>query len=168
MEDDLGAVVLGVVYLYQRSSGGHDDSGGHAGRLGGVGHALSMVAGGGGDKTTGLLLIRQSADLKIGPPKLVGPGDLHIFRLEIDVVAAGFGQVGGVNQRGGPKNTLECAPGVFKLFQGKHRRFSFLSNQFFKIILNLGGEVNEIGQKRRAILGESALRLDTAPLPVVQ
>ena len=49
------------------------------------------------DKTTGLLLIRQSADLKIGPPKLVGPGDLHILRLDIDLVAGGLGKGGTVD-----------------------------------------------------------------------
>ena len=81
VEDHLGAVVLGVVDLDQGGGGGHDDGGGHAGGLGGVGQPLGVVAGGGGDEAPALLLLRQGADLVVGAPDLIGPGDLHVFRL---------------------------------------------------------------------------------------
>ena len=86
-----------------------------------------MVSGGGGDQSPVLLLLREGADLVVGPPELVGPSGLHVLRLEIHVVAAGFGQVGGINQRRGPQYGLENAPGRFEGFQGEHIRFSFVT-----------------------------------------
>ena len=44
VKNDLCTVVLSVVYLYQGSSGGHDNGGCHTGCLSGVGYALSVVA----------------------------------------------------------------------------------------------------------------------------
>ena len=120
MEDHVGPVVLGVVHLHQGGGGGHDDGGGHPGGLGGVGYALGVVAGGGGDQTPGLLLLGEGTDLEVGAPDLIGSGDLHVFRLQIDVVAAAFGEVGRVDQRRGPQDALEDASGVFELFKGQH------------------------------------------------
>ena len=44
MKDNPGAIVLGVVYLYQRGGSGHHDGGGHPRRLGGIGQPLGVVA----------------------------------------------------------------------------------------------------------------------------
>jgi hypothetical protein len=120
VEDHAGPVVLGVVDLHQGGGGGHDNGGGDAGGLGGVGYPLSVVPGGGGDQAPLLLLLREGADFIVGPPDLIGPGDLHVLRLEVDAVAAALGQVGGVDERGGTQNALEDAPGLFEGFQGKH------------------------------------------------
>ena len=125
VEHHPGAVVFGVVHLHQGGGGGHDDGGRHPGGLGGVGHPLGVVAGGGGDQSPVLLLLGEGADFIVGPPELVGPGGLHVLRLEVDRVSAGFGQVGGVNQVGGPQNALKDAPGRFEGFQGEHVCISF-------------------------------------------
>ena len=106
MEDDLGPVVLGIVHLHQGGGGGHDDGGGHAGGLGSVGHALGVVAGGGGDQAPFPLFLGQGADLIVSAPDLVGAGDLHIFGLEIDPVAAALGQGRGVDETGLPDHAL--------------------------------------------------------------
>ena len=106
VEDDLGPVVLGIVHLHQGGGGGHDDGGGHAGGLGSVGHALGVVAGGGGDQAPLPLFLGQGADLIVSAPDLVGAGDLHIFGLEIDPVAAALGQGRGVDETGLPDHAL--------------------------------------------------------------
>lgn len=80
VEDDLSPVVLGVVYLHQGGSGGHNNGGGHAGRLGGVGQTLGVVARGGGDEPPLLLLLGEGADFIVGAADFVGTGHLHIFR----------------------------------------------------------------------------------------
>ena len=80
VEDDLGPVVLGIVYLHQGGGGGHDDGGGHSGSLGGVGQTLGVVARGGGDKSPLLLLLGEGADFIVGAADFVCAGHLHIFR----------------------------------------------------------------------------------------
>ena len=97
VEHHLGPVVLRVVDLHQRGCSGHDDGGRHPGGLGGVGHALGVVARRGGDQPPGLLLVAEGADLIVGAPDLVGPGDLHILRPDIDLVAGGLGKGGTVD-----------------------------------------------------------------------
>ena len=115
VENDVGAVVLGVVDLDQRSCGGHDDGGGDAGGLGGIGQSLGVVAGGGGNESPALLVLRQGADFIVGPSNLVGPGDLHIFRLKVDLIPIALGEGGGVDQVGGADHPLQHAAGGFKL-----------------------------------------------------
>ena len=120
VEHHLGAVILGVVHLHQGSGGGHDDGGAHAGLLGGVGHTLGVVAGGGGDQTLGLFFLGQGADFIVGAPDLVGAGDLHIFRLDVHMVAGGLGKGSAVDQTGVPDDPGEHAAGLLKFFQGEH------------------------------------------------
>ena len=65
--------------------------------------------------------------------------ELVVLQLDdIAVVAAGFGQVGGVEQRCGAQDTLKYAAGVLKGFKGKRRMFSFIAiKSTSKIIANL-------------------------------
>src|SRR5699024_4875191 len=115
VENDVGAVVLGVVDLDQRSCGGHDDGGGNAGGLGGVGQSLGVVAGRGGNQAAAFLVVREGADLIIGPADLVGPCDLHVFRFQIDLVSTALRQGRGVDQVGGADHALQHAAGSFEL-----------------------------------------------------
>ena len=64
----------------------------------------------------GLTVDGQGADFIVGPPDLVGACHLQVFRLQVHIVAAAFGQVGGVDQVGGPEHALKHAPGGFELF----------------------------------------------------
>ena len=120
VEDDLGAIVLGVVHLHQGGGGGHDDGGLHPGVLGGIGHALGVVARGGGDQPAGLLLVAEGADLIVGAPDLVRAGELHVLRLDVHLVAGGLGKGGAVDQRGVPDHTGEHAAGLFEIFECEH------------------------------------------------
>ena len=120
VENDPCAVVLGVVDLHQGGGGGHHDGGGDPRRLGGIGQPLGVVAGGGGDEAPGFLLLAEGADLIVGPADLIGAGDLHIFRLEIDLISTRLGQGGGVDQAGGADHALQRCTGSFELFQGEH------------------------------------------------
>ena len=86
-QNHLGAVALGAVYLHERRGGGHHDHSLYTGQLGGVGHALGVVARGGGDQALGLLVLGQGADLIIGASHLVSAGILQVFRLEIHLVS---------------------------------------------------------------------------------
>ena len=43
------------------------DGGGDAGGLGGIGQSLGVVAGGGGNESPALLVLRQGADFIVGP-----------------------------------------------------------------------------------------------------
>ena len=81
VNDHVGAVGLGVVDLHQGGGGGHDNGGGDAGPLGGKGHPLGVVSGGGRDQTPGFFLVGEGGDLEAGAPDLIGSGELHIFRL---------------------------------------------------------------------------------------
>ena len=126
VEDYLGSVVLGVVHLHQGGGGGHDDGGRHSCGLSRVGHPLGVVARRGGDQPPVLLLLGEGADLIVSAPELIGPGGLHVLRLEIDAVSAVFGQVGGVDQRRGPQDGLQYAAGRLEGFQGEHGSFSFV------------------------------------------
>ena len=120
VEHHLGPVVLGVVHLHQGSGGGHDDGGLHPGVLGGVGHALGVVARGGGDQPAGLLLVAEGADLIVGAPDLVRAGELHVLRLDVHLVAGGLGKGGAVDQRGVPDHTGEHAAGLFEILECEH------------------------------------------------
>ena len=120
VEHHVGPIVLGVVHLHQGGGGGHDDSGGHTGGLGGIGYALGVVSGGGGNQAPGFLLVGEGADLIIGPSNLIRASDLHVFRLQIHVVAAALAEIGRVDQRCGPQHALQHISGFFELFEGKH------------------------------------------------
>ena len=133
MQNHVGAVVLGVVDLYQGGGGGHDDGGGHPGSLGGVGHALGVVPGGGGDQALGLLFFGQGADLEVGAADLVGPGDLHIFRLQIDLVARRLGKGGGIDQVSPVQHALQDLACRFELVKCHHIEYLLAANlsQYF-------------------------------------
>ena len=120
VQDDVGPVVLGVVHLHQGRGGGHDHRCLHAGGLGGVGHPLGVVASGSGNKAPRLLLRGEGADLIVGAPDLVGPGDLHIFRLEIDMVPRGFGKSHGVDQMGVRDHARKHTAGGLEILQRHH------------------------------------------------
>ena len=115
VKDDVGAVILGVVDLDQGSCGGHDDGGGDAGGLGGIGQSLGVVAGRGGNEPPALLVVREGTDLIIGPADLVGPCDLHVFRFQIDLVSTALRQGRGMDQVGGADHALQHAAGSFEL-----------------------------------------------------
>ncbi len=122
VEEHAGPIVLGVVHLHQGGGGGHDDGGGHSRRPGGVGHPLGVIAGGGRHQSPGLLLLGQSGALEVGPPDFVRPGDLHILRLDIRLVAGGFGEEGAVNQIGGVEHAVQRLPGRLEIVQRHHNR----------------------------------------------
>ena len=132
VEQDVGAVALGVVDLDQRCGGGHDDGGGDAGVLGGVGHTLGVVAGGGGDQAGGLLLVGEGADGEVGAANFVRAGDLHILRLQVDVVAGGVGEKMGVNQAGVVQHPFQHVAGCLKIFQSHHGGIHLLPFIVFK------------------------------------
>ena len=115
-EHHVGPVVLGVVYLHQRSGGGHHHRGAHPGVLGGIGHSLGVVAGGGGDQSPILLLLGEGADLVVGPPDLIGSRDLQVLRLDVYVILCGLGKSGGVDQRRGPDHAGQDTAGRLKIF----------------------------------------------------
>ena len=121
VEDDLRSVALGVVHLQHGGGGGHDHRGADACMTGSIGHALGVVARGGGDQAEGLLLLGKGADLKIGAADLIGAGHLHIFRFQVNIVAAGSGKRRGVDQVSLVNDTGEHAPGGFKAVKGHHR-----------------------------------------------
>ena len=120
LQDDPGPVLLGAVHFHQRCGGGHDDGGFHAGHLGGVGHALGVVAGGGGDQALGLLFFRQLAGFIVSAADLVGAGDLQVFGLEIDLVAAQVGKILAVDKLGVRNHAAQNAAGFLELIQCKH------------------------------------------------
>ena len=80
--DRLTAVSYTHLDVYKRQDegrgGGHDDGGGDVGVLGGVGHALGVVAGGGGNETGGFLLLGQGADGVIRAANLVAVSYTHL------------------------------------------------------------------------------------------
>ena len=121
MENDLSTVALGVVHLQHGGGGGHDHRGADACMTGSIGHALGVVACGGGDQAEGLLLLRKGADLKIGAADLIGAGHLHILRFQVNIVAAGSRKRRGVDQVSLVNDAGEHAPGGFKAVKGHHR-----------------------------------------------
>ena len=120
LKDDPGPVVLGVIHLHQGGGGGHDHRGGDARSLGGIGHPLGMVAGGGGDQPPLLFLPGEGGALEVGPPDLIGPGDLHIFRFDVHVIPCGLGERGAVHQVGGVQHPFQHPTGRFEIFQCHH------------------------------------------------
>ena len=120
VEDHIGTVVLGVVHLDEGRGGGHDDGGGDVGMLGGIGHALGVVAGGGGNETGGFLLVGQGADGVVCAANLIGTRDLHILRLQVDVIASGLGEKLGVNEARVVQNAFEDVTCRFEIIQSHH------------------------------------------------
>ena len=111
VEHHLGPVVLGIVHLYQGGGGGHDDGGRHPRRPGGVGHPLGVVARRGGHQPALLLLIGEGGALEVGPTDFICPGDLHVFRLDIYLVAGGSGEKGAVHQVCAVKHAVQHPAG---------------------------------------------------------
>ena len=144
MKDDPGAIVLGVVYLYQRGGSGHYDGGGHSRCLGGIGQPLRVVSSRGSNESPGFFFFTEGANFIVGSTDFVGTGDLHIFRLEIDLISARLGQGGGVDQAGGADHALQSCAGGFELFQGEHDDSSFP----FSSILFHGWAVRAVQQSR--------------------
>ena len=87
IQHHLSAIALGALHLHQGRRGRHDDDRLRPIGLRRVGYALSMVAGGSGNQAFGPLLVRQGADLIVGASDLVGACHLHVFRLQVDLVA---------------------------------------------------------------------------------
>ena len=120
MQNDLRAVLLGAVHLHQRRGGGHDHRGLHAGHPCGIGHALGVVSGGGGDEAVGLLLLRQLTGLVVSAANFISAGDLQILRLEIDLIAAKLGKIAAVHQIRLGDDALQNAAGLFELVECEH------------------------------------------------
>ena len=104
----------------QGSGGGHDDGGLHPGGLGGIGHALGVVAGGGGDESPRFLLLAQQAGFIVRAADFVRAGDLQVFGLQIDFVAAQVGKIGTVNKFGIGDHAPQHAAGLLELVECKH------------------------------------------------
>ena len=136
MQHHVGTVGLGGVDLQGRGDLRHQDRGLRAALTGGVGHALGMVAGGGGDDAAGQLLFAQGGDLVVGAADLERSGDLQVLGLEQYRVAGHLRQdrrrddlrvlgcaaqaLGGELQFGGVV-ALQCFEDVF-LFHTRHCR----------------------------------------------
>ena len=120
VQNYVGAVIFCVVHLDKGGGGGHDDGGGDIGVLGGIGHALGMVAGGGSNETGGFLLVGQGADGVVRAANLIGARDLHILRLQVNVIASGLGEKLGVNQTRVVQNAFEDVACCFEIIQSHH------------------------------------------------
>ena len=116
VQNNTGPVVLGVVDLHQGRGGGHDDGGGNAGGLSRIGHALGVVARRSGNQPPLLLLLGEGGALKVSAPDFVGPGHLHVLRLDVDMVAGGLGEERAVNQVRGVEHTFQNLSGLFEIF----------------------------------------------------
>ena len=79
VEDDLRAVPFRGLDLGNGSGLGHDDGGGNAEFVGGIGHTLGMVAGGGGNHRAGFAPVGHGGQLVAGTPDLEGTGLLAVF-----------------------------------------------------------------------------------------
>ena len=130
VQDDLGAQRLGPVDLDQGRRRGHDDHrpGPELPRR--IGHALGVVAGGRRDQAPGPRLLRQRADLVVGPAHLVGAGPLHILGLEIDLSPGLLAEIIRIDQLGVQGHTVDGFAGLLELFQGEGRLCQFCCCSF--------------------------------------
>ena len=111
----VGAVGLGGVHLEWRGHGGHADGGFRAALAGGVGHALRVVAGGGGDDAAGKFLLGQGCDFVVGTADLEGAGDLQVLGLEQNLVAGHVAQYRGGDDFGVTSRAVQTFGGEFQL-----------------------------------------------------
>lgn len=82
VDDDVGAVVAGVLDLHERRAARHDDGGRHAQARGVIGQPLRMVAGRGGDDAAPALVLGQQQQLVQRAALLIGGGELQVLELE--------------------------------------------------------------------------------------
>ena len=84
LQDDPGAMGLGMPDLGEGGVPGHDDGGGHAQALGVIGDALGVVPGRAGDDARRRLRRAQPQELVERAPVLEGGGVLQVLELEVD------------------------------------------------------------------------------------
>ena len=68
----------------------------------------------------GFLLVGQGADGVVRAANLIGARDLHILRLQVDVIASGLGEKLGVNQTRVVQNAFEDVACRFEIIQSHH------------------------------------------------
>jgi hypothetical protein len=98
LEHHPGTVVAHRAYLDLRRGLGHHDHRLDSQLLGGQGHTLGVVAGGGADYPLGLLLLGQMGNPVVGAANLEGKHRLKIFPLEQNVIAKALGQAAGFSE----------------------------------------------------------------------
>ena len=113
-QHDLCAQSLGTVHLNQRSRGGHDDGGLAAELLCRQCNTLRMVSGRCGNDAACAFFVRQLANSVVCPTNFICAGSLHVFRFQIDFVAALIGKVVAVDQLGRNRNLFDLLAGFFK------------------------------------------------------
>ena len=121
-ELDTGSQLAGAGDLDQRRRLGHDDQRLGPDRRGGVGNALCMVAGRGGDHPALPLLPAQTEQTVEGTARLEGAGPLQGLVFEVELDAAQLGQdlrleAGGLFDRPG-----DAAAGLLDVCELYHRR----------------------------------------------
>ena len=120
VDDDVCPVAPCVLHLDEGGSGRHDHRGGHPGLLGGIGNALSVVSGGGGNQPPLLFLLGEGGDGIVSAPNLIGAGHLHVLRLEVDLISRSGGEIGGGDQVGRAEHALQYPAGGLKIVQCHH------------------------------------------------
>ncbi len=116
-EHDLRAVALGRLCFGDRRGLGHDDGRGDAELLCGAGHALGVVAGGGGDDGTALAPLDHGGDLVGRAADLERAGLLPVLAFEIDLAARHGGEGRGEIKLGMMQNGTKPLLSNFKILQ---------------------------------------------------
>ena len=84
---------------------------------GGKGHALAVVAGGGGHHPGPFAPLLEQSEAVQGAPQFERPGGLEVFQLQEDLPAAGPAQGMGIDQRGAEDHPGLALPGCFNVFE---------------------------------------------------
>jgi len=100
VEDYVAAITLRRRHFHQRSGGGHDDGAANAALRGVIGDSLRVISRRSADDAALLFFRAEQQDFVERAAFLVRAGHLQIFELEIDLLACGGGEFGGIRARG--------------------------------------------------------------------
>ena len=99
VEDYVAAIILRGRHLDEGRGGGHDDGAANAALRGVIGDGLRVVSRRGANHAALLFLRAEQQDFVERAAFLVGAGHLQIFELEVDLLAGGGGELGGIRAR---------------------------------------------------------------------